>query len=160
MSLKQQTNSITPQKETEIRNVHTPLNALPDTTNLILIEHCYARPHNWKSESNFLRPTKTLFILQKQTKRKSTNPLAPVQYCDDVIDIEAIPPEPSIIYDEIKAKQQMEECEKYASCARVEEGNENWEESISKYVKKNKIFISYIIYILKVKLVSSTNKII
>lgn len=114
---------------------------MPDTANLILIEHCYSRPHNWKSESNFLRPTKTLFIPQKQIKRKSINPLAPIQYCDDVVDVEAVTPEPSTIYDEIKAKQQMEECEKYASCARVEEVDENWEESISKYVKNLMKFI-------------------
>lgn len=109
------------------------LNVLTETTNLVLIEHCYARPHNWKPETNFLRPTKTLFIQHQINKRKSVNPLAPVQDYDDTIDITTVPAEPPTIYDESKAKYLMEECERHASCARVNEGDENWEDTISKY---------------------------
>ncbi|GJQ72599.1 putative histone H4-K16 acetylation [Trypoxylus dichotomus] len=101
--------------------------------NSILMEHCYSRPHNRTPECRFLRPTKTLFIPQKTTKRKSTNPLAPIQECEDVIDIESIPPEQPIIYDNIKAKHLMEECERHASFARSkEEENTDWEEKISR----------------------------
>lgn len=110
------------------------LNVINDTANVVLIEHCYARPHNWKPETNFLKPTKTLFIQHQTSKRKSINPLAPIQDCDDVIDVVTVPSESPTIYDENKARYLMEECDRHATCARVNEGDENWEETISKYI--------------------------
>jgi hypothetical protein len=54
----------------------------------IPMDHCYARPWNWRPESTFLRPTKTLFMPKPPpTKKRSTNPLAPVQDCEEMIDV-------------------------------------------------------------------------
>lgn len=99
------------------------------------MEHCYSRPHNRTLESRFLRPTKTLFIPQKTTRRKSNNPLAPIHDCDDIIDIESLPPEQPIIYDAAKAKHLMEECERHASFAKpktLEDICCDWEEKINR----------------------------
>ncbi|RZB39517.1 KAT8 regulatory NSL complex subunit 3 [Asbolus verrucosus] len=110
----------------------------------IPMDHCYARPWNWRPESTFLRPTKTLFMPKPQTtKRKSINPLARVQECDEVIDVVTEPAEPAPIYDKVKANHLMEECERHAALARVDEGNENWEETISRVTwtpTKNRLF--------------------
>ncbi|KAI4459456.1 testis development protein prtd [Holotrichia oblita] len=101
--------------------------------NNILMEHCYSRPHNRTLESRFLRPTKTLFIPQRTSRRKSTNPLAPIQDYEDVIDIETVPPDQPIIYDAVKAKHLMEECERHASFARSkDEDHVDWEEKINR----------------------------
>lgn len=117
----------------ENMNNSMPLSLINDAANFILIEHCYARPHNWKPESNFLKPTKTLFIQHQNHKNRSINLLAPIQDHDDLIDVCSVQTESPTIYDDGKAKHLMEECERHASCARVSEGDENWEDSISKY---------------------------
>lgn len=102
-------------------------------TSAILMDHCYSRPWNWRPESNFLRPTKTLFLSKPNvSKRKSTNPLAPVQECEDVLDVESVLSDPPVIYDPLKAKFMMDECERHAGFARVDQGNEDWEETISR----------------------------
>ncbi|KYB29296.1 KAT8 regulatory NSL complex subunit 3-like Protein [Tribolium castaneum] len=99
----------------------------------IPMDHCYARPWNWRPESTFLRPTKTLFMPKVPPgRKKAINPLAPIQECDDVIDVVTDSEEPTPIYDKAKAKHLMEECEKHAAMARVDEGNEDWEESVSR----------------------------
>ncbi|XP_068909025.1 KAT8 regulatory NSL complex subunit 3 isoform X7 [Tenebrio molitor] len=99
----------------------------------IPMDHCYARPWNWRPESTFLRPTKTLFMPKPPpTKKRSTNPLAPVQDCEEMIDVVTESEDPAPIYDKIKAKHLMDECERHAALARVDEGNEDWEETISR----------------------------
>lgn len=109
--------------------------SLEKDASTIFIDHCYSRPWNWRPESNFLRPTKTLFVSKPtSTKRKSVNPLAPLQNNDDILDVEADPYEPPPIYDEVKAKCLMEECERHAAFSRVEQGNEDWEETIVRYL--------------------------
>lgn len=95
------------------------------------MDHCYSRPWNWRPESNFLRPTKTLFVTKANARRRlSTNPLAPLQDDEDSVDVEHLPPECPLIYDDGKAKQLMEECEKHAKLGRGENQADNWEDAI------------------------------
>ncbi|CAH2009972.1 unnamed protein product [Acanthoscelides obtectus] len=93
-------------------------------------DHCYARPWNWRPEENFLRPTKTLFI-HKAIGKRSVNPLAPVQDVEDIVDVES-EGKAGTIYDLNKAKSLMDECEKYAFNARVDQDEDDWEDKISK----------------------------
>lgn len=110
-----------------------PMPPMDKATTTIFMDHCYSRPWNWRPESNFLKPTKTLFVPKPQAKKKkSTNPLAPVQDCSETIDIEAVPADNLPVYDTVKAKYLMEECERHAGLARVDDGNEDWEEQISR----------------------------
>lgn len=102
-------------------------------TSSIFIDHCYSRPWNWRPESNFLRPTKTLFVTRPSVnKKKSINPLVPLQDSEGLLDVETITPENPPIYDEAKAKQLMEECEKHAKISKLDQENEDWDEGISK----------------------------
>lgn len=99
----------------------------------IPMDHCYARPWNWRPECSFLRPTKTLFMAKPQlTRRRSINPLAPVQDVDDIIDVDTKPEDTVPIYDTVKAKHLMEECERHAAIVRVDDGDEDWEEHVVK----------------------------
>ncbi|CAH1986257.1 unnamed protein product [Acanthoscelides obtectus] len=93
-------------------------------------DHCYARPWNWRPEEHFLRPTKTLFI-HKAIGKRSVNPLAPVQDVEDIVDVES-EGKAGTIYDLNKAKSLMDECEKYAFNARVDQDEDDWEDKISK----------------------------
>lgn len=99
----------------------------------IFIDHCYSRPWNWRPESSFLRPTKTLFIHKPNSKKKPANPLAPLQKAEDILDVVSESYDPPPIYDEVKARAVMEECERHAAFSRVEQGNEDWEETIVRY---------------------------
>lgn len=100
-------------------------------TSAVFMDHCYSRPWNWRPESNFLRPTKTLFITKPNLRRRlSTNPLAPLQDEEDNLDVEHVPSESPLIYDEDRAKHLMEECEKHAKLGRGEQQAENWEDSV------------------------------
>lgn len=97
----------------------------------VFMDHCYSRPWNWRPESNFLRPTKTLFVSKPNLRRRlSTNPLAPLQEDEDTLDVEYLPADKPLIYDEDRAKQLMEECEKHARLGRGEQQTDNWEEAV------------------------------
>ncbi|XP_074028947.1 reduction in Cnn dots 1 isoform X2 [Leptinotarsa decemlineata] len=94
-------------------------------------DHCYARPWNWRPDASFLRPTKTLFVRKLiPEKPKTANSLMPLE-ADDIIDVVTNPEIPAPVYDENKAKNVMEECERYAFAARME-NEEDWDEKISK----------------------------
>ncbi|KAL3279731.1 hypothetical protein HHI36_017240 [Cryptolaemus montrouzieri] len=95
-------------------------------------DHCYARPWNWKPESSFLRPTKTLFIPKtfKKTKFPAHSPSEDDN--DENIDIESVDNALAPIYDADKANQLMEECERHIKLFKTDEGNDYWEETILK----------------------------
>lgn len=99
---------------------------------VIAMDHCYARPLNWTPESSFFQPTKLLLMPPDLKDRKSTNPLAPEQEIDDIVDIETVTTPPSESYDKAKAIYAMDECDRHAVFARVNQGNENWEDTISR----------------------------
>lgn len=97
----------------------------------ITTDHCYARPWNWRPETNFLRPTKLLFESRQSTvKSRSSNPLISANSFDEEIDVESVLEIHS--HDWSKAKSSMEECEKYAFTSRTDKGEDEWEKSISK----------------------------
>lgn len=99
---------------------------------VVSMDHNYARPYNWTPESSYFKPAKMLFVSPPVTKRKSSNPLAPSQDYEDVIDVESVPTEPPELYDKPRAVHLMGECERHATFARLEQGNDDWEDSISK----------------------------
>lgn len=100
--------------------------------NTVSADHCYARPWNWRPDTSFLRPTKTLFFNKPLPGiRKSSNPLISLKTLDEIIDVESEMEVPSILYDVEKAKNMMDECQRYALNARPDTG-EDWEEKISR----------------------------
>ena len=52
------------------------------------------------------------------------------------IDVETPPPAPSLVYDPVKARYAMEECERYVTTARLGEDRDrqdaDWDEGISR----------------------------
>ncbi|KAF2880713.1 hypothetical protein ILUMI_25455 [Ignelater luminosus] len=100
------------------------------------MDHCYARPLNWTPESAFFQPTKTLFMQPPlNNKRKSTNPLTPsvtTASNADEINVESPPTLPPELYDNVKAMQLMNECEKHAMFGKNSQDDEDWEDSVSK----------------------------
>lgn len=99
----------------------------------VSVDHCYARPWDWRPDNSFLRPTKTLFVTKPLPgTRKSSNPLISLPSSDEVIDVESEPEAPTVLYNVEKAKSMMEENQKYALNARPEQNEEDWEEKITK----------------------------
>ncbi|XP_045460459.1 KAT8 regulatory NSL complex subunit 3 isoform X3 [Harmonia axyridis] len=96
----------------------------------ISVDHCYARPWNWKAESSFLRPTKTLFIPKNPSKINFSGQIIHSQANEDLLDVETVDNQPTPIYDVNKAKSLMEECENHVKCFKNDEGNNHWEEAI------------------------------
>ncbi|XP_018321326.1 KAT8 regulatory NSL complex subunit 3 [Agrilus planipennis] len=98
----------------------------------IFVDHCYARPWNWRPGGTFLKPTKTLFMPKpvKNTRKRSFNPLAPLQNCNEKIDVVEVPTEPPPIYDVNKARSLMDECEKHVANLKINQGDD-WEETVA-----------------------------
>lgn len=95
------------------------------------MDHCYSRPWNWRPETSYIRPTKTLFMSKGHSKANPTLTLQKSIEGKDIVDVECVSPPPALIYDVDKAKTALQECEKYAYLARPE-SVEDWEESVSK----------------------------
>lgn len=101
--------------------------------NTVSADHCYARPWNWRPDNSFLRPTKTIFVTKPLPgTRKSSNPLISLPTTEETIDVESEPQTPTILYNVEKAKNLMEENQKYALNARPDQSEEDWEEKISR----------------------------
>lgn len=85
-------------------------------TDLVLLEHSYARPWNWRPEASHARPRKSLFVSKKlQPTRHSLSQ-------DEIIDVDGSPPPPSpLLYDLNKAQQVMSECERHVVFARLDQ---------------------------------------
>lgn len=95
------------------------------------MDHSYCRPWNWRPETSFIRPTKLLFVWKSNNSKHNSGPLRANSTNIDVVNC---PATPTPIYDIEKARNLMEECERHAAFARIDDGNDDWEENISKYV--------------------------
>ncbi|CAK9807759.1 KAT8 regulatory NSL complex subunit 3 [Anthophora quadrimaculata] len=104
--------------------------------NVLIKDHCYARPWNWKPENVYVKPVKKLFFPKKNLSVDKVTQ-------DEEIDIEEdnngplIPP-----IDFTRARHQMDELQRLANFARPDE-NEDWEEKLDKILwtpVQNRIF--------------------
>lgn len=96
------------------------------------MDHCYSRPWNWRPETSYIRPTKTLFIKKHNSRSNPTLTLQKSIEEKDILDVESVTPPPTPIYDEEKAKNASQEFDKYAASVRLDT-NEDWEESVQRY---------------------------
>lgn len=98
---------------------------------MIQLDHCYAKPWNWRPETSFMRPCKTLFVNNKiQSQDITITSPAEIDDSDD-IDIVEVAKIPEPIYDTDRARRQMEECESHARASRVQD-IDDWEHTIVK----------------------------
>ncbi|KAK7081582.1 KAT8 regulatory NSL complex subunit 3, partial [Halocaridina rubra] len=111
-------------------------------TDVVMLDHPYARPWNWRPEASQARPKKMLFMSKAPRHTKGN-----MGY-EDYIDVDGEPsPPPLLPYDLTKAQQVMSECERHVVFARLdqfktdakaeetksaEEEEEDWEEKIPK----------------------------
>ncbi|XP_069954469.1 KAT8 regulatory NSL complex subunit 3 isoform X2 [Cherax quadricarinatus] len=109
---------------------------------IVMLDHPYARPWNWRPEASHARPRKMLFMARSFRHSRCSSSY------DEHIDVDGEPsPPPPLLYDLTKAQQVMSECERHVVFARLdqikpelrhdkkpssEEENEDWEEKISK----------------------------
>ncbi|XP_047483038.1 KAT8 regulatory NSL complex subunit 3-like isoform X8 [Penaeus chinensis] len=110
---------------------------------VVLMDHAYARPWNWRPEASHARPRKMLFMSKSSRQNRSSH-----SSYDEIIDVDSEPsPPPPLPYDLNKAQQVMSECERHVVFARLdqikaevphqekevpEEEEDDWEEKIPK----------------------------
>ncbi|ROT76017.1 putative KAT8 regulatory NSL complex subunit 3 isoform X4 [Penaeus vannamei] len=72
---------------------------------VVLMDHAYARPWNWRPEASHARPRKMLFMTKSSRQNRSTH-----SSYEEMIDVDSEPsPPPPLPYDLNKAQQVMSE---------------------------------------------------
>ncbi|XP_032675346.1 KAT8 regulatory NSL complex subunit 3 isoform X2 [Odontomachus brunneus] len=92
---------------------------------IILKDHCYARPWNWRPENIYVKPVKRLFF-SKNTATSDKN-----RKNEEIIVEDTGNDSPVLPLDLTKARQQMDEFQRITNIARPEE-DEDWEDKIDK----------------------------
>ncbi|XP_021919608.1 KAT8 regulatory NSL complex subunit 3 isoform X3 [Zootermopsis nevadensis] len=97
--------------------------------NVVLMDHSYSKPWNWRPENTYAKPTKTLFV---QPTAAWTQPT--LSLIEEEVDVDgdvAIPVPP---YDMNKVRPLMQECETHVNFVRREEDGDadEWEERVSR----------------------------
>ncbi|XP_014485013.1 PREDICTED: KAT8 regulatory NSL complex subunit 3 [Dinoponera quadriceps] len=92
---------------------------------IIVKDHCYARPWNWRPENIYVKPVKRLFFSRNTVSRDKLRKNEEV-VVDDIGSDSTAPP-----FDLEKARQQMDEFQRVTNNVRQEE-DEDWEDKISK----------------------------
>ncbi|KAL1508927.1 hypothetical protein ABEB36_003746 [Hypothenemus hampei] len=113
---------------------------------VISTDHCYATPWNWKPESSFFKPTRTIFMSRTDGVKPLFSLARSSQQSDD-IDVESDVDTPTPVYDLNKASNLMEECERFAAGVRSDLDDENWEDKINKAnwtTSQHKLFLGFV----------------
>ncbi|XP_064097348.1 mucin-2-like isoform X2 [Macrobrachium nipponense] len=111
-------------------------------SDIVMLDHPYARPWNWRPELSQARPRKMLFVSKTPRQTRSSPGY------DELSDVDGEPsPLPPLPYDLSKAQQVMSECERHVVFARLDQiktdnkpeetksaddDEEDWEEKIPK----------------------------
>ncbi|XP_069702733.1 KAT8 regulatory NSL complex subunit 3 isoform X2 [Periplaneta americana] len=97
--------------------------------NVVLMDHTYSKPWNWRPENTYAKPTKTLFV-QASAARAQTN----LALIEEEIDVDGEVESPTPPYDMNKVRPLMQECETHVNFVRREEDNDadEWEERVSR----------------------------
>lgn len=97
-------------------------------TEIILIDHSYAKPWSAHPDASKVRPVKTLFLPREDVENVPLIDDEEIDVCDPV----APSCSANIMYDTTKAKGVMAECEKYVSTVSSKKTPDTWEEQISR----------------------------
>ena len=90
---------------------------------IIMLDHCYAKPWHQQSESSFHKPRKLLFVSKLIKSTKLGNRSGGRIYHDEnhiVVDDEKIDDLTNVPYDMTKARQVMKECERHVFFAKLD----------------------------------------
>ncbi|XP_006824252.1 uncharacterized protein LOC100372400 [Saccoglossus kowalevskii] len=120
------------------------LSARERELDLVLLDHCYAKPWSAHPDASSAKPARTLFVPRTLRLRvEKTRSIEP----DVAIDVVGIAKSPGMPYDSSKARSVMNECERHVNFARTtpDEGPEDWEESVAALrigwtAQQNKLF--------------------
>ncbi|CAH1782725.1 unnamed protein product [Owenia fusiformis] len=107
---------------------------------IIMLDHCYARPWSAHPDASNAKPVKTLFMAKFPRNQTAERMMAEPNTNIDVVNMPAHPPVP---YDQQKARNVMNECERHVNFARMEEVSDDWEDQITKTgwtIQQNRLF--------------------
>ncbi|XP_077991927.1 uncharacterized protein LOC144446096 isoform X2 [Glandiceps talaboti] len=119
------------------------LSARERELDLVLLDHCYAKPWSAHPDASSARPARTLFVPRTLRYQHEKGLIEP----DIGADVLSTPKVPTLPYDGSKARSVMNECERHVNFARStpEDGPEDWEENVSALrigwtAQQNKLF--------------------
>ncbi|XP_023933273.1 KAT8 regulatory NSL complex subunit 3 [Lingula anatina] len=110
-----------------------------DEVDLVLLDHCYAKPWSAHPDASNAKPLKMLFMTKFQRGQNAE------QHVSGDMQVDVVNPsfQSAPIYDPVKARSVMNECERHVNFARMEEKPGDWEDTVTRTgwtLQQNKLF--------------------
>ncbi|KAE8746731.1 hypothetical protein FOCC_FOCC006479 [Frankliniella occidentalis] len=93
---------------------------------LVEMDHPYAHPWNWRPDNVKAKPVRSLFVYH------------PPRRTQDEVEVNVVRPpiQPQPVYDPVKARYCMDECERFVASTRLgddKDGEADWEEKVARF---------------------------
>ncbi|KAK3922666.1 KAT8 regulatory NSL complex subunit 3 [Frankliniella fusca] len=93
---------------------------------LVEMDHPYAHPWNWRPDNVKAKPVRSLFVYHPPRR----------VHDEGEVDVVKPPIQPQPVYDPVKARYCMDECERYVASTRLgddKNGETDWEEKVTRF---------------------------
>ncbi|XP_019635666.1 PREDICTED: KAT8 regulatory NSL complex subunit 3-like isoform X2 [Branchiostoma belcheri] len=109
------------------------LSARERELDLVLLDHCYAKPWSQHPDASHARPARTLFV-PKNIRHQQNEPIN--TKAEIPVDVVGAPKPVAVPYDGVKARSVMNECERHVNFARTDSveppNDDDWEERLTR----------------------------
>ncbi|XP_066278859.1 KAT8 regulatory NSL complex subunit 3-like isoform X2 [Branchiostoma lanceolatum] len=109
------------------------LSARERELDLVLLDHCYAKPWSQHPDASHARPARTLFV-PKNVRHQQNEPVN--TKAEIPVDVVGAPKAVAVPYDGVKARSVMNECERHVNFARTDSveppNDDDWEERLTR----------------------------
>eukprot|EP00058_Branchiostoma_floridae_P002620 XP_002588108.1 hypothetical protein BRAFLDRAFT_87628 [Branchiostoma floridae] len=109
------------------------LSARERELDLVLLDHCYAKPWSQHPDASHARPARTLFV-PKNIRHQQNDPIN--TKAEIPVDVVGAPKPVAVPYDGVKARSVMNECERHVNFARTDSveppNDDDWEERLTR----------------------------
>ncbi|XP_074643172.1 KAT8 regulatory NSL complex subunit 3-like [Tubulanus polymorphus] len=122
---------------------HRIQNAVGDERiDVVLLDHSYSKAWSSHPDASNARPAKLLYMQPFMRQSEPTTSRSPSEH-DDIIDVTSEPKQTVSQFDSNKSHTIMNECERHVNFARLDEGSDDWEETVCRTgwsIQQNRLF--------------------